>query len=112
MISRDEWLYLLEYVAVMHQQTVAAARARKKLKPKSLVAPEMFALVPPDLIEQLASPQFADSCMASFDSLDVNRDEKLSKAELMPVIVEILGSVEGGGPPLSQEQCMIFVDKV
>ena len=49
---------------------------------KSKVTEEMRAQVPPELLAQLASSAFIDSCMQSFDALDVNKDGKLSLDEL------------------------------
>ena len=79
-------------------------------QPQSQVTPEMMAQLPEGLAAQLASPAFAESCMAAFDHLDKNGDQKLSRDELLPVIPDILGEIDG--PPLNPEQCMSFVGMV
>ena len=51
-------------------------------KPTSQVTPSMRARLQKEVAEQLTSPPFVESCMASFDQLDKNKDGKLSREEV------------------------------
>ena len=53
----------------------------------------MRASIPPEIAEQLTSNAFIDSCMASFDQIDVDKSNSLEPSELAPVVVEIVGSL-------------------
>ena len=72
----------------------------------------MRASIPPEIAEQLASNAFIDSCMASFDQIDVDKSNSLEPSELAPVVVDIVGSLlttVNAGAPMSVEECLTFV---
>ena len=50
--------------------------------------------------------------MASFDSVDKDGSNALEPREVMPICVELLGNLDPSMPPLTQEQCMIFLFKI
>ena len=43
------------------------------------------------------------------DELDKDKSQKLEREELMPVVVDMIGGIDGEGPPPSAEQCHEFV---
>jgi hypothetical protein len=50
--------------------------------------------------------------MASFDSVDKDGSNALEPREVMPICVELVGSLDSTMPPLTQDQCMIFLFKL
>ena len=65
MISKAEWFFLIEYIVVVTYI--------ESTKPKSRLDPALRAQLPPPLIELLASPQFVEACMQTFDGADKDK---------------------------------------
>ena len=95
---------------------------RSPLAAHTKVTPEMRAKLPAELVDLLTSPEFAERCIANFESLDTDGSGKLeadelnegsdgaSRDDLAPAIVSLLGGLDGTltGPPISIEQCLGF----
>ena len=64
---------------------------RPHLQPKSRVDPALRAKLPPPLVEMLASAEFLNSCMQTFDSVDNDKSGEESHAsatKLASVLVD------------------------
>ena len=115
-ISRGEFYYMVEFiVACNYIESLNKGHSSK-------VTPEMRAKLPPELVDLMTSPEFAERCIANFESLDTDGSGKLeadelnegadgaSRDDLAPAIVSLLGGLDGTltGPPISIEQCLGF----
>ena len=115
-ISRGEFYYMVEFiVACNYIESLNKGHSSK-------VTPEMRAKLPADLVDLMTSPEFAERCIANFESLDTDGSGKLeadelnegsdgaSRDDLAPAIVSLLGGLDGTltGPPISIEQCLGF----
>ena len=45
----------------------------------------------------------------SFDKLDADSSGKLEANELAPVALDMIGSIQDHGPPMTAEQCLAFI---
>ena len=73
--------------------------------PKSRVTDDMWAQLPPKLVEYLASEAFENSCMKSFDKIDTDKSNALEPRELLPVCAVLVSRIDPSLPPMSEEQC-------
>ena len=62
MISLDEWHFMIEFIVIL-----------SFIEPKSRLEPALRSQLPPPLVELLASAQFMDTCMQTFDGVDEDK---------------------------------------